>query len=821
MRRVLGVCVLAGRTSAALAACRRFASQRLPLGDGVDLVIVENVRVHGNRRHPNGALCAAMTTDGLRHGMQHELAFLLEHPFPVAGMIPHVVTNVCRYVAALNKKGVFVRAGDLVDVCEMPGVENPRSHKCLAVAPFGAMGDGEGVEVGDGADASTPDPRTIKAVAFAPLPAHDEYWLGEHEFRTPPYPVLLATVLSFGERSFAGAAGGAARLFAAQRGYWRYAPCLPYIPAARIPGARTDLAETPLEKGGDMVLLSDVLEDQARLPSPVRLNGGVAEQVGNMLTLTLPAAVGDMLHGPLAEAAAARTDQALTLATDAPEGAGAAPASLAVPEDAAAFRASLDAPSVVPAQPSKGLLGTGEKGAATRFAGSGVVLGYFADEGHLDTYDVVQQRGAAMAGADTCRVSLETHDVWRVELRQRAWVRLVKAFEQQTGFVCPAEEAGGVHFEVRWTRGEGLPFYQDQAARSNETYRKMRSEGLAAFGADGEAAASSDTARAGSELLSMGGGEDGGDGGGGAAAAAADGGGGSTAKVVLVSGDPDALSPEEKLKVRMGGGGGVFKASSDELRAPMTASQHKKYEEELNSHKVMAEEVSESLARRDAERLEGNVIRLVWSYDAEDEKAADELQAELKAAAQAWAAWKKHLVGSVMTHIDGLDPSLVALPPQGSTPDISPNLCLRVVPREAVPNAAAGQTTVFGLMVKDGFLRDTAPLMRVLEADPLLQDCPVSYPFDLFLNVAVRGTYSAARLRTKRWTELEDHYRQLSQDAAARLASLEADAAKLAEREAKVRGMEEALAAREAAAAAASGAGAAAASSAEPQAPRV
>ena len=804
MRRVLGVCVLASRTSAALAACRRFASQRLPLGDGVDLVIVENVRVHGNRRHPNGALCAAMTTDGLRHGMQHELAFLLEHPFPVAGMIPHVVTNVCRYVAALNKKGVFVRAGDLVDVCEMPGVENPRSHKCLAVAPFGAMGDGEIAE-GGADDVSTPDPRTIKAVAFAPLPAHDEYWLGEHEFRTPPYPVLLATVLSFGERSFAGAAGGAARLFAAQRGYWRYAPCLPYIPAARIPGARVDLAATPLERGGDMVLLSDVLEDQARLPSPVRLNGGVAEQIGNMLTLTLPAAVGDMLHGPLAEAAASRTDQALTLATDTPEGAGAAPASLAVPEDGAGFRASLDAPSVVPAQPSKGVLGSGEKGAATRFVGSGVVLGYFADEGHLDTYDVVQQRDAAMAGADTCRVSLETHDVWRVELRQRAWVRLVKAFEQQTGFVCPAEEAGGVHFEVRWTRGEGLPFYQDQAARSNETYRRMRREGLAAFGADGEAGASSDAARAGGELLSMDGGEEAG----GAAAAAP--------KVVLVSGDPDALSSEEKLKVRMGGGGGVFKASSDELRAPMTASQHKKYEEELNTHKVMAEEVSESLARRDAERLEGNVIRLVWSYDADEEGAAEALQAELTAAAQAWAAWKKHLVGSVMAHVDGLDPSLVALPPQGGTPDISPNLCLRVVPREAVPEAAAGQTTVFGLMVKDGFLRDTAPLMRVLEADPLLQDCPVSYPFDLFLNVAVRGTYSAARLRTKSWTELEEHYRHLSQDAAARLASLEADAAKLAEREAKVRGMEEALAAREAVAAA----GAAAATSAEPQTPRV
>ena len=689
----------------------RCAHQRINICPKVDLVIVDSVTIHGTHAKPSSALCASVTTDGLRNYDQHELTWFLEYPFPRTDMIPQIVTNVTRFVHEMSSNGVFVRAGDTLDITDAG-----------KVASFGSLGD-------------TPD---VKGVAFAPLPTHDEYWLGEHEFRRTPYPTLLVTVLSEGERALCGAVGSLSLLFALQMALFQYAPCLPYIPAKRIPGSQADLSTLPIEEGGDLTLLTDAFK--ALPPAPIRMNGSTVMLRGNMLTLTLPSATATMVSAALAETAAQRTDQAVSLLTD------------PTTDCATALTAPLEhLEAVLPLQPSLGRTAPGEYSAA------GVVLGYYDDEAGVDTFDVVDQGTVNMADADTCNASLRDHALWGVRLRQRSWVRLLDSFASQKGFVCAADSSDGVHFEVRFTEGAELPLFQSQAQHSNTAFQKLKQASLESYGATSPppppSSAPENTSSA--ELLEV---------------------SGDQKKVVILSGDSSAaknLGESDKMKVRMAGGGNVLQETPQELTAPMTASQYAKYCEELSVHKTLAEEVKDAMRRRHEEELEGNIIRIVWTYDEQDASQALRLQEELSLTEQAWSRWKKRLVSTTMLYLESTS---VRLPERS---DLSPNLCLRILPKDCT-----GETeTVFGILTKDDIVSDTKGLMAALVGDVMLKDCPLSFACDVFVNVAPRGTYSKARRQSTAWEDVDKHAREVSTHTASRLAEVEKAEQRLAERE--------------------------------------
>eukprot|EP00659_Diplonema_papillatum_P004436 gene4436-6873_t len=388
----------------------RSAHQRLPVCPDVDLVVVDDVQVHGNKRHPAGALCAAMTTDGLRSNDQQEVAWLVQYPFAKPGVIPEVVANTVRYVRSMNEKGVFIRDGDVLDMNEKG-----------SIGAFGSLGD-----------------VPAKAVCFSYPPLHDEYWLGDHEFRLPPYPVLLASILLEGERSLCGYTGGTSRVLAAFRGYWNYAPGLPFVPAKRL--NRDDEHAEPteslrLEDGGDVALRHPLLRDTSHVPSPARLNGAYLVMKPNMLTLTIPTGTGDLVYDALAETAARRQDEEVTLITDFPPPSHTPSAALTIPfsadADGAAVSSSLDALSLIPMKPSTGKSILRQSNLS--YTGSGVILGYFSDEHHVDAIDAASQSDVSMRDAETCVVTLSPNhpDLFSVKLRHRAWLRVLKAFAQK------------------------------------------------------------------------------------------------------------------------------------------------------------------------------------------------------------------------------------------------------------------------------------------------------------------------------------------------------------------------------------------------------
>eukprot|EP01063_Lacrimia_lanifica_P024319 TRINITY_DN32247_c0_g1_i1.p1 TRINITY_DN32247_c0_g1~~TRINITY_DN32247_c0_g1_i1.p1 ORF type:complete len:792 (+),score=308.32 TRINITY_DN32247_c0_g1_i1:72-2447(+) len=759
----------------------RWVHQRLQVADGVDLVVVDNVKVHGTRRHEQGALCAAMTTDGLRHGLQHEIAWLLEYPFPNPGRIPGMVVQLARYVKHLNDNAVYIRAGDVLDIHE----------DTCEIGAFGALGQ-------EGAP-------SVRSIAFAPAPMHDEYWMGEHEFRVPPYPTLLATVLGGGERAYIGAVGGASPVFAAQMQLFRYAPALPYVPSARIVGQggegappRPCLSRMPIAEGGDLALqneaeLLDVTPEA--LPAPVRLNNSTLVLRGKVLTLTVPAAVGEMIAPAFAEMLAERKDAAVTFLADPVAECDAA---LPLVPKGAEEAPTLDDPVLLPTQPSRGreVLRTAAGGeGGLKLGGSGVVLKYYPDDVHLDGFDTVDQAGANLADADHCDVALASDNhLFVATLRHRSWVKLLDAISKQKGLVIPAREPGGVHFEVRWTRGNEMPLYQQQAAKSAEAFKAMKAAGLDAFkhslggddapveGAKPAGTTPSTPPPAGADeddILQL----------------DAPDAKGKKRKLVLYTGtgDADSMTEEQKLKLRMAGGGSLLKQSLSELAAPMTAAQYEKYTNELNAHKTLAEEVKTDMAVREQERLEGNIIRVVWSYDEASPNALPALEEELASLAEYWSRYKTRLVSVVMFWMEShLDHLTLADRDQGTAPpDLSPNVCIRVL-----PSAVTDQPdTVYGLLVKDALIPadKVQGLTEELGNDEMLGGCPLSFGFDVFVNVSRRGAYAGAQRRTAHWADLEKHYRSLSDDAMARVAELEAQQQRLAAKEAELAAREAAL----------------------------
>eukprot|EP01060_Flectonema_neradi_P036369 TRINITY_DN6976_c0_g2_i1.p1 TRINITY_DN6976_c0_g2~~TRINITY_DN6976_c0_g2_i1.p1 ORF type:complete len:791 (+),score=140.27 TRINITY_DN6976_c0_g2_i1:66-2438(+) len=724
---------------------RCWAHQRIPVSEHVDLIVVDNINIHGNKRHPEGAICAAMCTDGLRNSFQHEILFMVQYPFAKPGVIPNVVSNTIRYVSSLNKMGGFVRGGDMLDLGQSGNV-----------LEFGCLGDNTG----------------SKAITFTPAPAHDEYWKGEHEFKVPPYPTLIASILTETERSVAGFHGAASRVFASQSGYFKYGT-IPYVQSAILP-LQESMPENPLFENTDSLLLSRDLHTPASTNS-LRLNYSSVVLSGNILTLRIPNGVGEFAHGPLSEMYAERKDKPVTLYCDVPEDEVAADRGLqraVLPEDLSEL-GTLESVITVPMNPS---MKVSNKDSIKVF-GSGITFDYFDDETHIDSMDVISsvESKTQMQDADSCIVTMH-NDMFSVKLRHRSWVKLLSSLQTQKSFLCPSHDKNGVHFEVRWTHGAELPYFQKQTEASNSAFLAMKEEAMSAFTSKlptddvtaQESVVENDNTETDEEGLQE----------------IKD--PNQNRTVLLVTGNN--LSESQKQKLRIAGGGHLVTESLSELKAPMNPNQMKKFTEELHKHKALSDAVTRDIAKRKTQTLEANIIRIVWSHDETDPNSLATLEQELAGCKNLWKQWRTHLISVIMNAIEDNKEELLNLP-DSKVPDISPNLCIKVL----TPSDAGTDIPVYGLLIKDNIIKSSSVIMDRIRNDETLKDMPLTFSFDLFLNVALRGTYSSARRRTTQWTDLESHYRSLSQEAADRLSSLEKEERKLKSRQLEIEKREKEL----------------------------
>eukprot|EP01062_Namystynia_karyoxenos_P055541 TRINITY_DN46470_c0_g1_i1.p1 TRINITY_DN46470_c0_g1~~TRINITY_DN46470_c0_g1_i1.p1 ORF type:complete len:748 (+),score=161.55 TRINITY_DN46470_c0_g1_i1:76-2319(+) len=720
------------RLRRALRQCRRGAA--VDLGGGL-LGRVEDhpVRVHGNRRHPKGASCVACVTDGLAAASQHEIAMLAEAPLPAAAAgrsggteFPALWAAVARHAAEASARGAFLRPGDCFDVA-------PDG----SVTPLGCSGDG---------------PR--RGVVLLPSPGHDEYWQGEAFSLVGGPPVVLAAVLGEAEREVVGACGGVSRVLAAQRGHWLYSPGLLWVPHARLdPSA--DLSEVGPDEGGDLAAHWDLagieptpppagsLGSLSLLRGPsLRLNGAVASQLGTMLTLSVPRGVGEQAAAAIMEFAASRDrTHCLALFADFPGAAAGCGTSLVLPPGGCGtLGVTLSDPLLLPTVPSQG------RNAMQRphFSGSGVCLGWFGDEVHVSPLAAVDQRRVAMADADACVVSLAAPDMWRVDLRQRSWLRLVEAVERGEDLVVPAAEAspgtgcGGVHFALRWVGAPlGGELWAEQARISRAAHAALREAGLRrirpqstgleddAAPADPPGAVLGEEESAGRRVLHV----------------MSDGRGG-------VAGGAANMSSGERHKLRIAGAGRLVDAPLASLTAPMTSSQLLRYEQELRAYEGAADGVASAAAAR-AHALEANVVRCVFTQPEEAQQGP--LEQQLQQSEHAWDLYRQRLVSAAMLHLEAAGQQVN--PREGA--DLRPNLVLRgLCPADQGEGAAAG--FVIGVAARDGLLSKEAAdaLAGALAADPSLTDCPLGTSFDLFIAVCHRGALARARRLRREWEQL-------------------------------------------------------------------
>ena len=725
---------------------RRWSHQRIPLNEIVDLIVVDNIQVHGNKKHPQGARCAAICTDGLRNAYQHEILFMIQYPFAKPGMIPSVVSNTIRYITSLNQLGGFVRSGDILDLGHSGNV-----------LEFGALGDESG----------------SKALSFTPAPSHDNYWKGDHEFTIPPYPTLIASILSEAERSVTGFHGAASRVFASQSGFYKYGT-VPFIQSSILP-LQSDIPENTLSSKTDALLLSRELQSASNT-SCLRLNYSSIVLCGNILTLKIPNGVGDFAHGTLSEVYAERKDKSVTLFCDVPEEEVIADSELhrAVLSDDVSEIGTLEASTVVPMNPVKKKSADG----ITKVFGSGITLDYFSDESHIDSMDVISsvEDCTQMQDADACQVSMKD-DMFHIKLRHRSWVKLLSSFKTKSSFLCPSDDKNGIHFEIRWTHGGELPYFQKQTEASNAAFLMMKEEAKNAFvdnlpTDDSEQELQQqeqpDELNKSSNSMQEINDSD------------------RNRKVLLVTGND--LSDSQKQKLRIAGGGHLITESLPELNTPMNPNQLQKFTKELHYHKELSETVTKDIAKRKTHALEANIIRIVWSYDETNKTALDNLQEELKECDYLWKQWRDHLLSVVMNVIEDNKDDILNLP-DDKKPDLSPNFCLKVL----TPADAGTDIPVYGILYKDNLLKSTSLIMDRIRDDNYLKDMPITFSFDMFLNIARRGTYSAARRRTTQWTDLESHYRSLSQEAVDRLTSLEKEEQKLKMRQLEIEKREKEL----------------------------